>query len=424
MSESSSPVTPVFVAHPLCPPHLRKVGEDAVEAFDSAWLLPPQAGEVFESAKACLRRLQGYALSRGFAVVTTASVKDRARFACIHHGAETKNWRELEDHVEKGAEGSILTRRKRENTSANAKHCTWEVYWSVRSLGKRGSGVIAGQLGITRDSHNHVLSPNPFIYKVHEKGTAQYQQTVGLALGHRLAHQSYSSMRRVLDTSELRIDRKTYYNLVRGRPLEDGVSNDSFEGMVLALEEAGFRFACTMNDDLAGDGSLQGRVLEQVFFLLDQQIAYGKRFIADQVLLIDGTFETNRLGLVLLVVVGVTNTGKNFPAAYSFARSEARDSFDFIFECMKRFILTADIAKARVILGDQAPGLIASVPEAMCGSKLQHCATTLLNHQLSLAEACTRLAKGIRVLLKDLDEQESKSYGSTPRILDLQALGI
>jgi hypothetical protein len=112
MSESSSPVTPVFVAHPLCPPHLRKVGEDAVEAFDSAWLLPPQAGEVFESAKACLRRLQGYALSRGFAVVTTASVKDRARFACIHHGAETKNWRELEDHVEKDAEGSILTRRK------------------------------------------------------------------------------------------------------------------------------------------------------------------------------------------------------------------------------------------------------------------------------------------------------------------------
>jgi hypothetical protein len=33
--------------------------EDAVEAFNNAWLLPPQQGEVFETAKACLRRLQG-----------------------------------------------------------------------------------------------------------------------------------------------------------------------------------------------------------------------------------------------------------------------------------------------------------------------------------------------------------------------------
>src|SRR5881275_1914958 len=85
-SSSASLERPVFVPHPLCPPHLRKVVEDAVEAFDSAWLLPPQAGEVFESAKACLRRLQGYALSQGFAVVTASSNKTRARFSCIHHG--------------------------------------------------------------------------------------------------------------------------------------------------------------------------------------------------------------------------------------------------------------------------------------------------------------------------------------------------
>ena len=32
-----------------------------------------------------------------------------------------------------------------------------------------------------------------------------------------------------------------------------------------------------------------------------------------------------------------------------------------------------------------------------------------------------RLAKEIRILLRDLDEEESKSYGSTPRTLDLRA---
>jgi MULE transposase domain len=233
--------------------------------------------------------------------------------------------------------------------------------------------------------------------------------------------------------------------------------------------------------------------------------------------LIDGTFETNRLGLVLLVAVGVTNTGKNFPAAYSFARSEARVSFDFVFDYLKRFILTDDVAEAGIVLGDQAPGLIASMPESMPNCKLQHCGwhiaqnikkrlaekrylaeerkaimnlvwfyiqssteaelvenraslmasvkaseqnyiaehwcprerqfvyfftrkdpnlgcnstqraesthpvtTTLLNHQLTLQEASTRLAKGIRMLLRDLDEEESKSYGPALRTLDLRA---
>jgi hypothetical protein len=514
---SSSPEPPVFVAHPLCPPHLRTIVEDAVEAFDSAWLLPPQQGETFETAKECMRRLQAYALSKGFAIVTLSSTPKRAKFACIHHGAESRNWRGLEDHVEKDGDGSIVSRRKRDDTSSNAKNCPWEMYWSVRSVGKRGSGVVAGQLGITKDIHSHLLAPNPFIYQAHRKATTQYKQAVGLALGHRLAHQPYSSMRRVLDSSDLSIDRKAYYNLVRNKPLEDGISNDSFEALVLALEEAGFRFNCDMSRELAEDGSIKGRVLDQVVFFSDQQIAYAKRFIADQVLLVDGTFETNRLGLTLLVVVGVTNTGKNFPAAYSFCRSESRESFDFLFETLDHFVFTDDIAVPRIVLADQAAGLIASMPKAMPHSKLQHCGwhiaqnikkrlaekrylkeerkaimnlvwfyiqssseveldenrtalldsvkdserayirknwcpresqfiynftkkdpnlgcnstqrvesthpvtTTLLNHQLSLAEASSRLAKEIRMLLRDLDEEESKSHGSTPRTLDLRA---
>lgn len=39
---------------------------------------------------------------------------------------------------------------------------------------------------------------------------------------------------------------------------------------------------------------------------------------------------------------------------------------------------------------------------------------TLLNHQLSLGEAAIRLAEGIRTLLKDLDEEDGKSYGASP----------
>jgi hypothetical protein len=201
-------------------------------------------------------------LSKGFAIITLSSTPKRAKFACIHYGAESRNWRGLEDHVEKDRDDSIVSRRRRDDTSNNAKNYPWEMYWSVRSVGKKGSGVVAGQLGITKDIHSHLLAPNPFIYQAHRKATTQYKQTVGLALGHRLAYQPYSSMRRVLDSSDLSIDRKAYYNLVRNKPLEDGISNDSFEALVLALEEAGFRFHCDMSRELAEDGSIKGRVLD------------------------------------------------------------------------------------------------------------------------------------------------------------------
>ena len=170
-------------------------------------------------------------------------------------------------------------------------------------------------------------------------------------------------MRRVLESSGLSIDRKTYYNLVRTKPLEQ--SNDSFEGLVLALEEEGFKFSCLMSDELVDDDSCKGRTLEQVFFLTDAQVAYSKRFIADHVLLVDGTFETNKLGMVLLVIVGVTATNKNFPAAYSFAKSEAATSFNFLFDSFRHFVFGNDIAEPRVVLADQAAGLIAAMPVSM-----------------------------------------------------------
>ena len=220
MSNSFFSERPAFVAHQLCPPHLRQLVEDTVKSFDDKWLLPPVEGELFDSGKACLACLQGFALSQGFAVVTTASKAKRFRFACIYYGGKTKNWRKLEQHVEKDLEsGEIVSKRQRDSTSKQARDCPWEIYWSLRSVGKRGSGEVTGQLGISKAIHNYILSPNLFIYKVYQKATSQYQDAVKLALGHRLAYQPYLVIRRVLNTSGLSIDRNTYYNLVRGKPL-------------------------------------------------------------------------------------------------------------------------------------------------------------------------------------------------------------
>jgi hypothetical protein len=51
-------------------------------------------------------------------------------------------------------------------------------------------------------------------------------------------------------------------------------------------------------------------------------------------------------------MVRVTFIGKNFPAAYSFANSEARVAFNFIFNSLKHWAFSNDIAEARVILED------------------------------------------------------------------------
>ena len=59
-------------------------------------------------------------------------------------------------------------------------------------------------------------------------------------------------MRMVFNSSSLRINRTTYYNLIRGVLLER--SPDSFEGLVLALEEVGFQFTCRVTDELVDDG--------------------------------------------------------------------------------------------------------------------------------------------------------------------------
>ena len=69
-------------------------------------------------------------------------------------------------------------------------------------------------------------------------------------------------MRQILNSSDLYINRKTYYNLIRSKPLEDRISNDLFKGLVLALEEVGFQFTCLISDKLANNTNIKKRILE------------------------------------------------------------------------------------------------------------------------------------------------------------------
>jgi hypothetical protein len=68
-SSASAPATPVWSPPSGLTDTARNALIKAVDRVPSAWLLPPQDGELFDRPAEVYARLQGYALSTGFAVV-------------------------------------------------------------------------------------------------------------------------------------------------------------------------------------------------------------------------------------------------------------------------------------------------------------------------------------------------------------------
>ena len=102
-----------------------------------------------------------------------------------------------------------------------------------------------------------------------------------------------------------------------------------------------------------------------------------QRFISDFCIVIDGTFNTNRLKLPLLVAVGQLNSGRTFPAAFSWCPEEDEASYGFFWQCLKDHCFNrpneVPCAPPRVIIGDQSKGLTASIPRAFPQAKQQFC---------------------------------------------------
>jgi hypothetical protein len=75
-------------------------------------------------------------------------------------------------------------------------------------------------------------------------------------------------MRRVLDSFDLSINRKTYYNLVRNKSLKDEILNNLFKALMLTLKKADFRFNYNINKELIKNDNIR-RVLNQIIFFLN-----------------------------------------------------------------------------------------------------------------------------------------------------------
>src|SRR5580700_2469614 len=87
--------------------------ELATRALTPAHLLTPVAGESFSDYADALRRLQDWAFTQGFAVVTESVRKGRVIFYYIYHRKATRNTRK-----------TATKDRERLATAIRAKGCT------------------------------------------------------------------------------------------------------------------------------------------------------------------------------------------------------------------------------------------------------------------------------------------------------------
>ncbi len=103
----------VWQPHPNLNPSLIPIVQRAIDRIPPAHLEPPADGELFDIPS------EAYAFSQGFQIVIGSCEVDRRKHSCIHHKADTKNYRKLDDHASK--DGS--TNRKQELTKIKVKDC-------------------------------------------------------------------------------------------------------------------------------------------------------------------------------------------------------------------------------------------------------------------------------------------------------------
>ena len=214
------------------------------------------------------------------------------------------------------------------------------------------------------------------MYTENQNLPSEYHQLITLAYKHRENVVPYSQSRRILDSKDFGVflSAKKYYNLVRNQPADKG-NSESIQGLLKALDDAKFIHHQRISTEYDAEGKLTAQRLIQIWFAHLKQLAAAQRFVADQVLIIDGTFNTNELRLPLLAAVGITNSGSTFPVAFSYCPSESKESLKFFFDCLTReyFKSKDNIPSCRVVISDQAAGLIAALPEALLKAVLQSC---------------------------------------------------
>ena len=371
---SSSPVSllaaPSWQPDTRLPPNQAEALRAAVSSLPPSHLLPPTHGETFASGEDAELRLHNYAFAHGYCLVKeSGSLKAlRLRLACKHHGDKTKNKRGTTEE-ERHAVDKQGRHLRRPNTKVAFTSCRYAVYVTFKAV-VGGGGRKAWQTGVSNNEHSgHSPLPNPFSYPEHQARYPHWHKTVEVALVLRSTTVPFKKVNEVLTSTNLpQITAQQYRNLQRSDGSAPLTPQQRFQNLFQCLHAEDFRIKeldVWRIDPFTGDKV--EKVLEQLVFASTKQVDLARRFVSGFVLVIDATFSTNDKNLLLSCCTGITNTGKTFPICFSFQTSEARSTFDLIWQFLQENVFH-DIIGPSVILGDQAAGFVSSMegrPEIM-----------------------------------------------------------
>jgi hypothetical protein len=158
------------------PDHVKPAWLRAVRALPPIWLIAFASGEVFKGKGHCLKRLQGWGLFQGFAVVIGRVWKDKTprwQFLCKMHGNKTVNKRELELKKAKDKKGNVMTDRQRDTMIKAKKDCHFEYLLLYKAVSKDSEKrqYIKTLKCLTYIYSIHL---NLFSFKIYKKKTLKY----------------------------------------------------------------------------------------------------------------------------------------------------------------------------------------------------------------------------------------------------------
>ncbi len=345
----------------------------ALALIPSTHLIAPDIDETFLDATVAKSRIQDYAFSQGFAVVTLNH--DRVRqilvLVCTQHGTHTKNW-----------EKTPTDERKRINTKVSANDCPFR----PRIIQKKDDDVW--RISKLDLDHNYLMNPDPFQFNEQRDRDPDRETAISHAIRLRAAGTKYKQAQQVFLTHHVRLPAKAYWNLMRTSKLSP---EDKIQVTLDTWESKGFHIRC-LKWYLVEGNVQQRQVIETFFFCSPEQIEMARRFVSSFVIQIYVTFNTNEINMPLSILVGIANTMVSFPMAYTFIFSQSVEAFKFVNACCKELFFWDNCPGPSVILRDFLIGLSAamarnagiSIVEAGMNQGYE-----LVNHLDALGSDCT-----------------------------------
>ena len=253
-----------WTPYPRLDDDLKPLVQKVIDGIPQEHLEPPSQNETFDIADDAWSRLQNYAFSQGFAIVTGSCGVGRKSYQCIHAEEKTQNNRKLDEHTGEGSN------RKQELTRIKKKGCKWRCAIAWKDPYTRGGDNKTWVLVVGHQDHSHEMVPNPLSYDMHKKRQPDYAKAVELARAYRASNVPYKQSEEVLDNiakdwdEQFHLKKKKYYNLILSTTRS---REDVLTGLLAALDSPSFTARVRFSYVKDEHGIITKRILEQIVLI-------------------------------------------------------------------------------------------------------------------------------------------------------------